>query len=250
MASHGRSTIQARWIVLVAASALLVSSTTLAPAPVQVAINYKTKQCATYWGGDEYVQLDLPPGWIAYDYQFSNDGDYQFVETRAGTCKLYTNATVDPAESCCSQLGYHYIHDSNNLYNSIGVYGLRFKKIALNDKTRQCGIFWAGDENTSYDLPRGWTAYNYQLSDTETFVETPAGMCTLSEPWTLNLQSCCSRLGYSYVPNNVGVEVKIMPHDQTVMLYNIVSSLIVVIIVAIAIWLAILVKKEITASKK
>ncbi|MFH0829284.1 MAG: hypothetical protein V1907_03855 [Candidatus Kerfeldbacteria bacterium] len=31
--------------------------------------------------------------------------------------------------------------------------------IAINETTRECGAYWAGDENTSYTLPVGWKDY-------------------------------------------------------------------------------------------
>jgi len=45
---------------------IILLSILLAPAPWGIALNHETKECAGYWGGDEYKGYPLPAGWTAY----------------------------------------------------------------------------------------------------------------------------------------------------------------------------------------
>lgn len=101
--------MSAKRVLLAIISLLLIASTSFAPLPEYLAINYETKQCGRYWPGDEFVNYDLPSGWNSYAYQ-SSDG-YVSVETAIGTCKVPTMQT-SLAQACCTQLGYTYVSDN------------------------------------------------------------------------------------------------------------------------------------------
>ncbi len=109
---------------------LLIAAISPAPLPYYLAINYATKQCAVYWGGDEYVTYDLPPNWSIFQPQVSNG--YLSVETAAGACRVAKaglSSVIDGfAQACCAQLGYTYVPDN------IGIYRLTPDNIA-NRKT-------------------------------------------------------------------------------------------------------------------
>ena len=77
----------------------------LAPVPRALALNHQTKQCAGFWGGDEWAHYDLPSGWKAY-YP-----DHDFVQTEVGSCQL-SGEWKASVEKCCKELGYTYVSDN------------------------------------------------------------------------------------------------------------------------------------------
>jgi|GEM_PF-1048889 len=79
-----------------------------APAPWGLAINQDTKECAGYWGGDEFVSYKLPDGWKAY-YPTSNpDSRWGKIQTDAGECSFQ----IRKEEACCMELGYTFVSDN------------------------------------------------------------------------------------------------------------------------------------------
>jgi hypothetical protein len=72
----------------------------LAPGPWGIAINPDTRECASYWPGDEYAQNALPRGWLAY---FPDDSGLITIGDRS--CS-YSSTSV---EECCRDLGYTYV---------------------------------------------------------------------------------------------------------------------------------------------
>lgn len=79
--------------------------------------------------------------------------------------------------------------------------------LAINYATKQCGEYWPGDEYVNYDLPTGWTAYQYGYSlDDNWFVETPSRTCSVPQSVARSsfAKVCCSQFGYTYVPGNIG----------------------------------------------
>jgi hypothetical protein len=68
--------------------------------------------------------------------------------------------------------------------------------LALNDTTGECGDYRGGDEFATYKLPEEWKVY-YAV---EGVIRTDAGSCSLEE----STQECCRKLGYRYIPGNVG----------------------------------------------
>ena len=79
----------------------------LAPLPHGIALNFDTQECAGYWGGDEYMNNELPEGWVAY-----YPGAYDIVETDIGSCTYQPAGGYGAAERCCRELGYSYAGDS------------------------------------------------------------------------------------------------------------------------------------------
>ena len=113
--ANKRVAIPIKWVFLAITSLLLVSSTRLAPAPDYLAINYETKECGRYWGGDEYTSYDLPSGWVKFDYRHSNG--YWLIETRDGTCKIPKKERENLFKDCCLQLGYPYVSGNVGVYD-------------------------------------------------------------------------------------------------------------------------------------
>ena len=74
----------------------------LAPAPQGVAVNYLTKECAGYWGGDEYVYYVPPAGWTYYLPDENNQ-----IRTPDGTY-----AWTGSAEDFCNDIRYRYVSDN------------------------------------------------------------------------------------------------------------------------------------------
>ncbi|OHA82345.1 MAG: hypothetical protein A3B07_02305 [Candidatus Yonathbacteria bacterium RIFCSPLOWO2_01_FULL_43_27] len=100
--------------------------------------------------------------------------------------------------------------------------------IALNPTNKTCANYWAGDEFTSYHLPRGWESYypehlyyNTDISDnsSKNYVgglesnrhlqeyisfKTKAGSCIIKQRddnVSGDFSDCCAQLGYSFVQN-------------------------------------------------
>ena len=80
-----------------------------APAPWGLAINTETKECAGYWGGDEFVDYKLPDGWKAY-YPTSDPEHnlWSIIKTDAGDCSFQ----IQKEEACCMELGYTFVSDN------------------------------------------------------------------------------------------------------------------------------------------
>jgi len=78
-----------------------------APAPHGIALNSRTKQCASYWAGDEYTRFVLPDGWEGYWPGYNRTGGtvVRVINTKEGSCDF---SDGDP-EKCCTYLGYAYV---------------------------------------------------------------------------------------------------------------------------------------------
>jgi hypothetical protein len=76
----------------------------LAPLPRGIALNVQTKECAGYWGGDEYMSSTLPEGWVAY-----YPGNDLIIKTEFGSCAYASTGEYEAAENCCRELGYEYV---------------------------------------------------------------------------------------------------------------------------------------------
>jgi hypothetical protein len=79
----------------------------LAPLPWGIALNHETKECAGYWGGDEYSNHPLPEGWVAY-----YPGRYDVIETEIGSCTYSAPTRAEAAENCCQELGHRYVGEN------------------------------------------------------------------------------------------------------------------------------------------
>ena len=76
----------------------------LAPWPRGIALNHQTRECGSYWAGDEYGSSSLPEGWE--DFYPKNDG---IIDTEIGSCYFGSARSAANAESCCNALGYTYV---------------------------------------------------------------------------------------------------------------------------------------------
>jgi hypothetical protein len=79
----------------------------LGPLPWAIALNHQTKQCAGYWGGDEWAHYDLPSGWNAYYLDSHN-----VVQTEVGSCQLSFSDLKLSIKNCCKELGYAFVSDN------------------------------------------------------------------------------------------------------------------------------------------
>jgi len=104
----------AKKILLVIIFLFLTASAFFAPLPYALALNHETRQCAGYWGGDEYTSYVLPPGWKAFELQYSALSIS--VETDIGACQVATKDQVKVYKSCCSQLGYTFVAENIGVY--------------------------------------------------------------------------------------------------------------------------------------
>ena len=74
--------------------------------------------------------------------------------------------------------------------------------MAINPQTRECGYYWGGDEWINNKLPDEWQIY-YPRNE---LITTDAGSCPWQGNWDIASESCCRKLGYTYVPGNLGLE--------------------------------------------
>ena len=98
--------------------------------------------------------------------------------------------------------------------------------LALNHETKECGIYWPGDERIFNELPSSWKSYdvikNYykRSSYADFFVETEVGICNFTYNYETikyhgEFEKCCNQLGYTYVSTNIsGNERIIYPTQQ------------------------------------
>ncbi len=91
------------------------------PLPWGIAINDKTKECAGYWGGDEFVNYKLPSGWK--DYYPTEEG----IVTPYGKC----GSSREEAEKCCKELGLTFV--SNNIGKGVMVRGVGWSLSQISD---------------------------------------------------------------------------------------------------------------------
>lgn len=77
------------------------------PMPWGIALNHEVKECAGYWGGDEFTSYALPSGWKNYypDYSKYEETGRLIIETEIGNCDFSTGNEED----CCNQLGYTFV---------------------------------------------------------------------------------------------------------------------------------------------
>ena len=78
-----------------------------APMSWGVALNHETKECAGYWGGDEFTSYVLPDGWKEYypDYSKYEETGKLVIETEIGDCDF----SKGNEDECCNQLGYTFV---------------------------------------------------------------------------------------------------------------------------------------------
>jgi len=77
------------------------------------------------------------------------------------------------------------------------------QSLALNHETKECAMYWAGDEFVNYNLPSDWKSY--YIDYTNGTVKTEIGNCNVTPRYdTPGFEECCNQLGYTYIPGNIG----------------------------------------------
>lgn len=90
---------------------LIVFSTSVvyaAPAMIVDVINHETKECGSYWAGDEWGGHDLPENWVVYSWESE-----EIIKTGNETCDL----TQYDMNVCCDKFGYTQVGDVRGDYN-------------------------------------------------------------------------------------------------------------------------------------
>ena len=80
------------------------------PMPWGIAVNETTRECASFWGGDEFTQYLLPEGWRDF-YPFRDQNNGHVVRTLTGSC-YYKKGEE---EECCRQLGFSFVRHIDDL---------------------------------------------------------------------------------------------------------------------------------------
>jgi len=74
--------------------------------------------------------------------------------------------------------------------------------IAINQDTKECAGYWAGDEYMAYRLPKEWSAY---YPDPSTgMINTASGNCRFIELKEGEEEKCCTAIGYRYTVESIG----------------------------------------------
>jgi hypothetical protein len=74
--------------------------------------------------------------------------------------------------------------------------------IAINEQTKQCAGYWAGDEFSYYTLPQGWQAYVPDYDEVgNVFIDTANGRCDFSN---YSEEDCCRQLELPYLTEQIG----------------------------------------------
>jgi len=68
---------------------------------------------------------------------------------------------------------------------------------ALNEKTKQCGYFYGGDEEKLYHIPNGWKVDFQSQEIVEKFKQ--CGWYT----GEANIEKCCEKIGYNFIEGNI-----------------------------------------------
>lgn len=87
--------------------------------------------------------------------------------------------------------------------------------IAINNQTKECAVYWSGDEFTHYRLPEGWQEYYPANYDGSREIGTPYGKCNFE-----NEEVCCQELGLKYITGNIGERQNIKMTTRINMMYH------------------------------
>lgn len=192
-----------------------------APLPEGIAINKETKQCSSFWAGDEFTYISLPDGWQDYYSE-----TYYTFETPNGSCSVKEG---DDVEKCCNQLNLKTLNTSEfkkdnttdcleqkNKITTIckckldesSATKISSDGISINNKTKECaGILEFSNipdfvtitnlkERESGCFPDEIDWKRYHVSKYEGKITTPAGSCDYDG---YNEEECCKQLGLEYI---------------------------------------------------
>jgi hypothetical protein len=109
-------------------------------------------------------------------------------------------------------------------------------QIAINPETKECGLYWAGDEYFDYHLSPPWEIIDYGTPvQIETGVYKWEGSMSDS-----GIEIFCNQIGYTYVSGNLGEERGIYSWTifaYIVFVYKFAPQIIVLIAALIALFL-------------
>jgi hypothetical protein len=76
--------------------------------------------------------------------------------------------------------------------------------LGVNEKTNQCGEYWAGDEFVNYDLPKDWNAYWIDLNGFDRVINSKYGNCSIGVGETTGFdlneaKYCCNKFGFNFI---------------------------------------------------
>lgn len=149
-----------------------------APAPNVFVINNHTKECKTFWAGDEYIRYELPSEWGPYPY---TNYPYDYW----GVIYFVLNTDEEFRKSVCDSFGYEYKGLSNLSWKYPRTY------LYLKKEMKECKFFILGDIYSSEAMEEynrlkeeGWKqAYLVQ-----------EGGITFNDYFT----EACSKIEYNY----------------------------------------------------
>lgn len=106
--------------------------------------------------------------------------------------------------------------------------------IAINEQTKECAGYWAGDEYIVYSLPKGWEQHTPDSSTG--IITTQTGICRFIELTEGEEEKCCQAMGYPYLSKNIG-GIEMFKGFMGILLIMAIAS---AIATAIVIWLIII----------
>lgn len=75
--------------------------------------------------------------------------------------------------------------------------------IAINQETKECAGYWAGDEYMAYNLREGWQAYYPEYMGGKDLIKTEFGSCEFTKPVSETQddqeRKCCQEFGLTFV---------------------------------------------------
>jgi hypothetical protein len=98
---------------------IFISTAYSAPMIWGIALNHDTKECAGFWGGDEFILYYLPTNWAEYYVNYVNYTGPDIIKTDVGSCNFSKGA-----EECCNQLGYTFVSNQIGIKDSTSCVGL------------------------------------------------------------------------------------------------------------------------------
>ncbi len=115
-------------------------------------------------------------------------------------------------------------------------------QIAFNPVTKECGVYWGGDEYANYDFPTPWeTSHGLQIKTENGVYEWDGRMDSVKD--------ICEQMGFTYIEGNLGSIKGEMRSGALPLLYLtiiLVPLVLVIVIVCVAfnLFLKFLVKRH------
>jgi hypothetical protein len=205
------------FIAILLFSVFFISTTKIAftaPGQESFVINATSKQCGTYWPGDEFSQNKLPSGWKIYEPEMG-----VVLDTPFGTCKgEYTNPE-QYYKDCAKKLGFKYVDYKNIPYTTGSVSKFNedgwkclsklgkdyYQGFLVNETSNEFSMLidfsLKKADSTAYPTEgqcqitdKNWVTYEYPEKYSAEIV-TPFGQCSNFSDY----KNCCDQLGLAYV---------------------------------------------------